>query len=152
MKLKRHAKILELISESNINTQEELQDRLNQEGFSVTQATVSRDIKELRLIKTLASDGTYHYTTHADKNTKNDLSFKFHAIFSEAVHSVDYAQNLVVVKCYTGMANAACAALDSIHWKGLVGTIAGDDTILLVMKDETFAQGITDELNKLAAK
>ena len=84
--------------------------------------------------------------------TKNDLSFKFHAIFSEAVHSVDYAQNLVVVKCYTGMANAACAALDSIHWKGLVGTIAGDDTILLVMKDETFAQGITDELNKLAAK
>ena len=65
MKLKRHAKILELISESNINTQEELQDRLNQEGFSVTQATVSRDIKELRLIKTLASDGTYHYTTHA---------------------------------------------------------------------------------------
>lgn len=81
MKLKRHAKILELISESNINTQEELQDRLNQEGFSVTQATVSRDIKELRLIKTLASDGTYHYTTHADKNTKNDLSFKFQAFF-----------------------------------------------------------------------
>ena len=65
---------------------------------------------------------------------------------------MDYAQNLVVVKCYTCMANAACAALDSIHWKGLVGTIAGDDTILLVMKDETFAQGITDELNKLAAK
>ena len=68
----------------------------------------------------------------------------------EAVNSIDYAQNLVVIKCYTGMANAACAALDSIRWDGLVGTIAGDDTILLVMKDTEAAQGITEELNKLA--
>lgn len=150
MKSKRHAKILELISEYKIDTQEELQDRLNKEGFSVTQATVSRDIKELRLIKTQCTDGTYRYTIHSDKNSKTDLSFKFHAIFSEAVNSVVYAQNLVVVKCYTGMANAACAALDSIHWDGLVGTIAGDDTILLVMKDEKYAQSITEELNKLA--
>lgn len=150
MKSKRHEKILELIAEGNIDTQEQLQERLNQEGFSVTQATVSRDIKELRLIKSLASDGTYRYTTHAQKDNKSDLSFKFHAIFSEAVNSVVYAQNLVVVKCYTGMANAACAALDSIHWDGLVGTIAGDDTILLVMKDETSAKNITDDLNKLA--
>ena len=149
MKSKRHEKILELIAEGNIDTQEQLQERLNQEGFSVTQATVSRDIKELRLIKSLASDGTYRYTTHAQKDSKSDLSFKFHAIFSEAVNSVVYAQNLVVVKCYTGMANAACAALDSIHWDGLVGTIAGDDTILLVMKDETSAKNITDDLNKL---
>ncbi len=150
MKSRRHAKILELISEGNIDTQEELQDRLNKEGFSVTQATVSRDIKELRLIKTLAADGTYHYTTNGEKGGKADLSFKFHAIFSEAVNSVNFAQNLVVVKCFTGMANAACAALDSIHWQGLVGTIAGDDTILLVMKDETYAKNITEELDKLA--
>ena len=150
MKTKRHAKILELISEYNIDTQEELQDRLNREGFSVTQATVSRDIKELRLIKSLSAEGNYRYTTHGEKGGKEDLSFKFHAIFSEAVNSVDYAQNLVVVKCYTGMANAACAALDSIHWEGLVGTIAGDDTILLVMKDEAYAAAITEDLNKLA--
>lgn len=116
----------------------------------MTQATVSRDIKELRLIKTLSPNGNYHYTTHGEKGGRVDLSFKFHAIFAEAVNSIDYAQNLVVIKCYTGMANAACAALDSIRWDGLVGTIAGDDTILLVMKDTESAQGITEELNKLA--
>lgn len=150
MKAKRHAKILELIEEFDIDTQEELQDRLNQAGFTVTQATVSRDIKELRLIKTLSPNGNYHYTTHGEKGGRVDLSFKFHAIFAEAVNSIDYAQNLVVIKCYTGMANAACAALDSIRWDGLVGTIAGDDTILLVMKDTESAQGITEELNKLS--
>lgn len=148
MKAKRHAKILELISHQNITTQEELQEHLNNSGYSVTQATVSRDIKELRLIKSLSNDGTYHYTTN-NKEKGNDLSFKFHAIFSESVNSVDYAQNLVVIKCYTGMANAACAALDSIHWEGVVGTIAGDDTILLVMRNESFAVKIIDDLNKL---
>ena len=150
MKAKRHAKILELIEEFDIDTQEELQDRLNQAGFTVTQATVSRDIKELRLIKTLSPNGNYHYTTHGEKGGRVDLSFKFHAIFAEAVSSIDYAQTLVVSTCCTGMATAACAALDSIRWDGLVGTIAGDDTILLVMMDTESAQGITEELNKLA--
>ena len=150
MKAKRHAKILELIEEFDIDTQEELQDRLNQAGFTVTQATVSRDIKELRLIKTLSPNGNYRYTTHGEKGGRVDLSFKFHAIFAEAVNSIDYAQNLVVIKCYTGMANAACAALDPIRWDGSVGTSAGDDTTLLVMKDTESAQGITEELNKLA--
>lgn len=149
MKSKRHAKILELISDCKIDTQEELQERLNESGFTVTQATVSRDIKELRLIKTLGTDGAYRYTTHMNRENKNDLSFKFNAIFSEAVSSVDYAQNLVVIKCFTGMANAACAALDSIIWQGVVGTIAGDDTILLVMRNEEAAVNITKELNKL---
>lgn len=150
MKSKRHAKILELISNYKIDTQEELQEKLNESGFTVTQATVSRDIKELRLIKSLGADGAYRYTTHSNKEMKNDLSFKFHSIFSEAVNSVDHAQNLVVVKCYTGMANAACAALDSIHWQGVVGTIAGDDTILLVMRNEEAAVNMAEELNKLA--
>lgn len=148
MKAKRHAKILELIGEKNINTQEELQNELSKQGFQVTQATVSRDIKELRLIKSLSNDGSYHYTTH-QKERGSDLSFKFHAIFSESVQSVDYAQNLVVVKCYTGMANAACAALDSIHWEGLVGTIAGDDTILAVMRNDAMAEKMIEDLNKL---
>lgn len=150
MKSKRHSKILELISDCKIDTQEELQDKLNEAGFTVTQATVSRDIKELRLIKTLAADGSYRYTTHGGKENKSDLSFKFHTIFSEAVNHVDYAQNLVVIRCYTGMANAACAALDSIQWQGVVGTVAGDDTILLVMRNEEAAICITAELNKLA--
>ncbi|MGN0663648.1 MAG: arginine repressor [Negativibacillus sp.] len=148
MKAKRHAKILELIGSKHINTQEELQAELSKNGFQVTQATVSRDIKELRLIKSLSNDGSYHYTTH-QKEKGSDLSFKFHAIFSESVRGVDYAQNLVVVKCYTGMANAACAALDSIHWEGVVGTIAGDDTILLVMRSEAYAEKMIEDLNKL---
>lgn len=149
MKSKRHSKILELISNYKIDTQEELQDKLNEAGFSVTQATVSRDIKELRLIKTLGADGTYRYTTHGPKDNQADLSFKFHAIFTEAVRTVDHAQNLVVVKCYTGMANAACAAMDTLHWQGVVGTIAGDDTILLVMRNEEAAISIEEELIKL---
>lgn len=148
MKAKRHAKILELISNKYINTQEELQEELEKNGFPVTQATVSRDIKELRLIKSLASDGSYHYTTH-QKEKGSDLSFKFQAIFTESVKGVDYAQNLVVVKCYTGMANAACAALDSIHWDGVVGTIAGDDTILMIMRNEEYSHKMIEDLNKL---
>ncbi len=148
MKAKRHAKILELIGNKHINTQEELQSELGKHGFQVTQATVSRDIKELRLIKSLSNDGSYHYTTH-QKEKGSDLSFKFHAIFAESVRGIDYAQNLVVVKCYTGMANAACAALDSIHWEGVVGTVAGDDTILVVMRSEAAAEKMIEDLNKL---
>ena len=150
MKRARQAEILKIIQSVDVETQEQLLDELKRRGFASTQATISRDIKELRLIKTLSPNGNYHYTTHGEKGGRVDLSFKFHAIFAEAVNSIDYAQNLVVIKCYTGMANAACAALDSIRWDGLVGTIAGDDTILLVMKDTESAQGITEELNKLA--
>ena len=148
MKSKRHSKILELISNHSIDTQEELLRKLNDCGFRVTQATVSRDIKELRLIKTQSPDGGYHYTTGSQTNSV-DMSFKFHAIFSESVNSVDYAMNTVVVKCYTGMANAACAALDSIHWRGVVGTLAGDDTIFILMRDEAGAEEFVEQLNRL---
>ena len=151
MKAKRHAKILELIEEFDIDTQEELQDRLNQAGFTVTQATVSRDIKELRLIKTLSPNGNYHYTTHGEKGGRVDLSFKFHAIFAEAVNSIDYAQNLVVIKCYTGMANAACAALDAMHWEGLVGTLAGDDTIFALCRTPEFAAKMKNAIDEIIA-
>ena len=148
MKSKRHSKILELISNHSIDTQEELLRKLNDCGFRVTQATVSRDIKELRLIKTQSPDGGYHYTPGSQTNSV-DMSFKFHAIFSESVNSVDYAMNTVVVKCYTGMANAACAALDSIHWRGVVGTLAGDDTIFILMRDEAGAEEFVEQLNRL---
>jgi transcriptional regulator of arginine metabolism len=147
MKEKRHAKILELIAEFEIDTQEELLRRLNQNGFTVTQATVSRDIRELRLVKMQYADGC-KYAVNGNKDSM-DMSFKFHAVFSEAVNSVDYAENIVVIHCYVGMANAACAALDSIQWKGVVGTLAGDDTIFCVMRDKVNAMDFMGQLKKL---
>ena len=149
MKAKRHAKILELIEEFDIDTQEELQDRLNQAGFTVTQATVSRDIKELRLIKTLSPNGNYRYTTHGEKGGRVDLSFKFHAIFAEAVNSIDYAQNLVVIKTMPGLASAACAALDDMGVAYMVGSLAGDDTAFLVMRDTESAASFCEEIKEM---
>ncbi len=148
MKSKRHAKILELIADYPIDTQEELLKKLNESGFYVTQATVSRDIKELRLIKSQSSNGGYYYTTGA-KEMKSDISYKFNSIFFESVNGIDYASNFVVIKCYTGMANAVCAAMDAIHWKGVVGTLAGDDTIFVLMRDEQGAAELCSQFKKL---
>ncbi|MEF9983793.1 MAG: arginine repressor [Oscillospiraceae bacterium] len=148
MKSERHAKILQLILDHSIETQEDLLAKLHEEKIFVTQATVSRDIKELRLAKIQDSDGKYKYVTTA-KDNQADISFKFHAIFTESVIEVDYAQNIIVVRCYTGMANAACASLDSIHWKGVVGSLAGDDTIFVLMKDETYAAELANQLKKI---
>lgn len=147
MKERRHAKILQLISKYTIDTQEELLNRLRQEGFEVTQATVSRDIKELRLVKTLSPDGKYKYSL-AQESTK-DFSSKFYSLFLDSAVSVDYAQNIVVIKCLTGMANAVCAAMDTIGWKNIVGTVAGDDTIFVLVADETAAAGLAAELKKI---
>ena len=148
MKSDRLAKILELIDEDEIDTQEELLRRLKEAGFDVTQATVSRDIKELRLVKVLSHNGRYRYSANMQQ-PKMDMSFKFHAIFSQSVQGVDYAGNMVSVKCFTGMANAACAALDSIHWNGVVGTLAGDDTIFVLMRTEDRAAELVRELKNL---
>jgi transcriptional regulator of arginine metabolism len=140
--------MLELIGEHEIDTQEELLRRLNENGFKVTQATVSRDIKELRLVKVQANGGGYRYATNLAKESA-DMSFKFRAVFSESVNNVDSAENIVVIKCYVGMANAACAALDSMEWKGVVGTLAGDDTIFCVMRDKPGALELVKHLNRL---
>ena len=148
MKSKRHAKILELIAQFEIDTQEELLTKLNENSFKVTQATVSRDIKELRLIKVQAGKAGYKYSTSTAKS-QMDMSFKFHAVFSESVNAIDCAENMVVIKCYVGMANAACAALDSIQWKDVVGTIAGDDTILCIMRNKQGAAEFMQQLQKL---
>ncbi|MCI8496919.1 MAG: arginine repressor [Clostridiales bacterium] len=150
MKTKRHAKILELIHQSPINTQEELLRGLREHGFDVTQATVSRDIKELRLVKTLDSSGRYRYAT-AQKDTQG-ISSKFYNIFSEAVASVDYAGNIAVVKCIPGMAQAACAALDSLHWDGVIGTLAGDDTIFIITRNEEKSVSLAAELKKYISR
>lgn len=148
MKSRRHAKILELINSRPIDTQDELLNLLRASGFSVTQATVSRDIKELRLIKTLTADGQYHYTSHGNV-PKSEMSGKFLIIFTESVKEIDSAGNMLVIKCHTGMANAVCAALDTMHWSGVVGTLAGDDTIFMVMRDDHNARELVMQLRKI---
>lgn len=147
MKTRRHAKILEIINEFAVDTQEELLSHLKNAGFDVTQATVSRDIKELRLIKSLGNDGTYRYSTV--KVEKESISAKFHSLFSDAVVNIDYAGNIVVVRCLPGMAQAACAALDAMQWGSVVGSLAGEDTFICITKDENRSVDLVTELKKM---
>ena len=114
MKSQRHAKILELIKNRPIETQEELLGLLREGGFPVTQATVSRDIKELRLVKTLTPDGSYYYTAHAPAE-KGEMSNRLLVLLSESVEGIDSAGNITSIKCHTGMANALCEFLDDLH-------------------------------------
>lgn len=147
MKTKRHAKILEIIRREAVDTQEELLRQLRLSGFDVTQATVSRDIKELRLIKVLGRDGVYRYSV-ADRQEKDNAD-QFYSLFSQSVTGVDFALNIVVVKCRVGMAQAVCAAMDSLHWNNVIATLAGDDTFICITKTEEHAVGLTVELKKL---
>lgn len=146
MKTRRHAKILELIKEHDIDTQDELLRYLREDGFDVTQATVSRDIKELRLVKTLSRAGKYKYSTGNDNG--KDMSSKFYTLFSDSVLSVEAAMNLVVIKSMTGMAQAVCAAMDAAFSQNFVGTLAGEDTIFIVCRDEASAQETQEEFRK----
>ena len=147
MKTRRHAKILELIKEYDIDTQDELLRYLRESGFDVTQATVSRDIKELRLVKTLSRTGKYRYSTGSENIS--DMSSNFYSFFADSVLSVEAAQNMVVVRCMTGMAQAVCASMDSMHWPGFVGTLAGEDTIFIVCRTDADALETQDEFRKL---
>lgn len=152
MKTKRHSKILELIANNEIETQEELTERLSSFGFGITQATVSRDIKELRLIKTLSDNGRYIYSqSKKDINISSPISQRFHSIFKEGAISVDFAINLVVIKCFSGMANAVCAAIDASSNSGIIGTIAGDDTIFIAARSEELAVALVNEFQKMLA-
>lgn len=147
MKSRRHAKILDIIAEYPIETQDELITRLKDEGYKATQATISRDIKDLRLVKTLGSDGKYRYVS-ASKNS-TDIRSNFSSLFASSVNSIDFAKNIVVIKTLSGMAQAVCAALDSNDYKAVVGTIAGDDTIFIVCRSSQLAVNLTEELKKL---
>ena len=142
-KAKRHKKILALIAEHEVETQEELQQLLQENGFNITQATVSRDIKELKLIKTL-QDGVYRYVQSVTDTSIS--SIKFESIFTEAVLKIDYSGNTIVIKCRTGLANAACAVFDAMEIDNVVGTIAGDDTIFVLMRNENSANLLVKEL------
>lgn len=150
MKSKRHELILKIIEKYSVSTQEELLGRLRDNGFDATQATVSRDIKELRLVKAMGSNGQYRYVPN--KTEPDELIAKYNAIFVQSVISADYAGNIIVIRCYTGMANAACAAFDSMRWDGLVGTLAGDDTIFAVCRTEGYASQMKDSIQRLLGK
>lgn len=150
MKKNRHEAILGLIAQQDIGTQEELMQKLNEMGYKVTQATVSRDIKFLKLIKTPVSSGQYKYSYV--NNEAEDFSGKYYSILSHSVTSVNYAGNMAVVKCYSGMANAACAAMDSLEIENVVGTLAGDDTIFVLCRDEQSAAGFSEYIKKISGK
>ena len=139
--------ILRLISEYDIATQEELLEKLRENGFDATQATVSRDIKELRLVKQMNKNGGYSYV-EGKSETEEYLS-KFNVIFSHSVISSDYAGNMVVIKCHTGMAQAACATFENMQWEGLVGTIAGDDTIFALCRTEDLAVELKESIERM---
>lgn len=147
MKYNRHAKILEIIDNNVIETQEELADKLKDQGMDVTQATVSRDIKDLRLIKVMSSDGRYRYATFSQ--TENQVSTRLTTILNEAYVSSDYANNIVVVKTLSGMAQAAASSIDSLKWQEILGSIAGDDTLIIVCRAEKIAEEIVNKFNKM---
>lgn len=128
----RHTAILRIISEQEIETQDDLIAKLKENGFDVTQATVSRDIKQLGLVKTTDGEGKYRYSAPHPSSSGSDSKFK--NILSEAIISSESAENMVVVKTYSGMANAAAAAIDALASDRILGSIAGDDTILIVTK------------------
>lgn len=148
MKRKRLLKILEIIESYDIDTQDLLQQKLEQSGFVVTQATVSRDIKELKLVKTLSSSGDYKYSVPPNSKEKNPLT-QLVSLFTESVDSIDYAINTVVIKCHIGMAQAVCAKLDGAGFQNIVGTLAGDDTIFILLRTEADAIKLTENLNNL---
>lgn len=146
MKAKRHAAILDLITGYEIATQEELASRLMAQGFQVTQATISRDIKELKLTKIPGDSGLYKY---AQPHGKNDTFNSQFLILSRSVVTVNSAQNIVVIKTHAGMAQAAAAVLDALSMQEIVGSLAGDDTIFCVVGDNDAAQQLTEKIKAL---
>ncbi len=148
MKSHRQAVLLEIIREYDIDTQEELLDKLREKNFNVTQATISRDINELKLIKVPVANGKYKYTV-AQKDENIDTQSSFKTIFKTAVRSIDFAQNMIVLKTTSGMAQGVCYELDSIEMDGILGTIAGDDTIFVVTSSNSKSASLVAELKKI---
>jgi transcriptional regulator of arginine metabolism len=148
VKSQRQAKILEIIANKNIETQEQLLAALQAEGFRGTQATISRDIKELRIVKELTSLGTYRYTVSSSE-IGNSFSARLNTIFRECVISFDYAQNIIVVRTLPGLASAAGSAIDAMNLSTIVGSLAGDDTVMIVMRDTNAAATLCGEIKAL---
>ena len=148
MKHKRHAKILELINIYEIYTQEELADKLKAGGFKITQATISRDIKELKLLK-IPSKNKNGHSKYAAGISEETVSAKFYNILKETITDIKPAKNLLVVKTYPGMAQAAAAAVDATPFPETLGTIAGDDTMLLIFAEDETAELVARRLEKI---
>ena len=148
MKATRHTKILELIERYEIETQEELSDYLRREGYQVTQATVSRDIRELKLTKVAQENGKQRYAALSENGS--DMNGKYVRVFKEGFRSADTAQNILVVKTVSGMAMAVAAALDNMQCDEIVGSIAGDDTIMCAVRTRAAAQSLLPRLKKMA--
>ena len=148
MKNDRQKKIIELVENRCIETQEQLLDQLRQCGFHSTQATVSRDIRDLQLVKVADADGHYRYMPAAASGKVTHSPSRFEMIFRESVLKVDYAGHLVLVKCFSGMANAACEVFDAKQWNGVVGTLSGDDTFFILMRTEDGAAEICKSLQQ----
>lgn len=148
MKSKRQAKIMEIIASKDVETQEQLLAELENIGFNTTQATISRDIKELRIVKELTKFGTYRYTT-SSKEVTGSFSLRLNAIFRQCVTGYDYAQNLVVVHTIPGLASAAASAVDAMGMHFILGCIAGDDTVVIIMRDTNAAAAFCGEIKSL---
>ena len=148
MKSQRQAKIMEIIATRNVETQEQLLAALQEAGFRGTQATISRDIKELRIVKELTSLGTYRYTT-SNNEMGGSFSSRLNTIFRECVIGFDYAQNIIVVRTLPGLASAAGSAIDAMNLHAIVGSLAGDDTVIIVMRDNNAAAAFCGEIKNL---
>lgn len=148
MKALRHAKIKAIIEHSEIETQEELAEALRKEGIEVTQATVSRDIKELRLIKVPAGNGRYRYAFPMEQTVIFSQS-RMERMFKDSVLGIDYSQNIVVIKTLPGTANAVASTIDSARWPEIIGTVAGDDNILIVVKPMDAAGRVVEKFQAI---
>lgn len=147
MKVNRHAKIIELIGKYQVETQEELANYLTQEGFKVTQATVSRDIRDLKLTKIPTEDGKQRYTVHPKSDTT--LSDKYIRVLRDGFASMDMAQNILVIRTVSGMAMAVATAIDALDFSEVVGTIAGDDTIMCAIRTVEDTMKVMEKINKM---
>lgn len=139
---------MEIISTKNVETQEQLLIELQKEGFRCTQATISRDIKDMRIVKELTSMGTYRYTTSTNE-ISGTFTSRLNTIFRECVVSYDYAQNIIVIRTLPGLASAAGSAIDAMNMSAVVGTLAGDDTVMVVMRDGNAAAAFCGEIRNL---
>ena len=147
MKTGRQSKIIEIIQKNEVETQEELSEYLEREGYSVTQATVSRDIRELKLTKISMNNGRQKYAILND--APDDMSQKYARILRDGFVSMDMAQNILVIKTVSGMANAVCSALDSMQMKQIVGSIAGDDTIMCAIRTVEDTTALMKKIKKI---
>lgn len=150
MKNKRQDALLKLIRDNIISTQEDLMNSLISMGYSVTQSTISRDIKELRIVKALDAAGNYRYISSFNNSSAvEEKSDKFIDIFANSVISIKYSMNDIVIKCYPGMASGACVAVDNIYKDMIIGSLAGDDTIFIITESEEMAAKLSEKLQKL---